>query len=68
MIEKLHLSLDSGGVSPALLNDLSKALDCLPQLLTAKYFAQKVDLPSDLPVVENRNSYSSWHGQKLLLV
>ena len=51
MIEKLRHSLDSGGASTALLNDHSKALDCLPKLLTAKFHAKKVDLPSDPPPV-----------------
>ena len=40
MIEKLRESLDSWGVSAALLTDLFKAFDCLPQdLLIAKLHA-----------------------------
>ena len=47
MIEKWRESLDEGSAFRALLTDLSKAFDCLPnELLIAKLHAYRVDIPS----------------------
>ena len=46
MIEKLRVSLDQNGTCTALLTDLFKAFDCLPNdLLIPKLHANGCDLP-----------------------
>ena len=71
IIEKLRKRLDSGGFSAALLNDLSKAFDCLPHdLLIAKlhaYGIKKGSLKLLLSYLKNRKqrvrlniTYSEW--------
>lgn len=46
MIEKCRDPIDWGGTCRALLNDLSKALDCLPHdLLIVKVHAFRLDVP-----------------------
>ena len=46
MIEKWRASLDQNGTCTALLTDLSKAFDCLHDLLIAKLHAYGWDLLS----------------------
>ena len=71
MVEKFKKSLDQGGEYAALLTDLSKAFDCLPQdLITAKlhvYGFDKASLRLMQSYLMNRyqrvkinNSYSLW--------
>ena len=71
IIEKLRKRLDSGGFSAALLNDLSKAFDCLPHdLLIAKlhaYGIKKGSLKLLFSYLKNRKqrvrlniTYSEW--------
>ena len=62
MIEKWRESLDQGGAYGALLTDLSKAFDCLPQeLVIAKPYAYRVDTAS-LKLI---NSYLSKGRQRI---
>ena len=62
MIEKWREFLDQGGVYGALLTDLSKAFDCLPQeLIIAKLYAYGGDIPS-LKLI---NSYLSKRRQRV---
>ena len=56
MTEKLRESLDIGGTFGALLNDLSKAFDCLPhEFLIAKRQAYGFDM-KPLKVIHNHLS------------
>ena len=70
LIEKWKKSVDNGGAFGALFTDLSKAFDCLSQLLIAKLDAYGFDknalklvnsyLSNRKQRVKINNKYSSW--------
>ena len=64
MIEKWRKSFDTGGAFGALLTDLSKAFDCLPnELLITKLHAYGVDIAS----LKLLHSYSTKWKQRVKL-
>ena len=64
MIKKWRNFLDTGGALGALLTDLSKAFDCLPdELQIAKHHAQGVDIPS----LKLLHSYLTKRKQRVIL-